>query len=77
MRPRRGGRRRRGAGGARVGSRRAQFADQGHRSAGAVLALFSPHGFHPDVVDAAARRRDVLLVGIGALYGGEPVRGPA
>ncbi|MET9968488.1 hypothetical protein ABZZ80_21830 [Streptomyces sp. NPDC006356] len=54
---------------------RALLADQGHRPEDAVLALFSLHGFHPDVVDAAGRRRDVLLVDIRALYGDGPIRG--
>jgi uncharacterized protein len=56
---------------------RTLLADQGHRPDDAVLALFSLHGFHHDVLDAAARRRDVLLVDIGALYGDGPVRGLA
>ncbi|TLQ43730.1 AAA family ATPase [Streptomyces marianii] len=54
---------------------RALLADQGHRSDDAPLALFSLHGFHPDVIDAAGHRRDVLLVDIGALYGDGPIHG--
>ncbi|MFI1953885.1 ATP-binding protein [Streptomyces xinghaiensis] len=50
---------------------------QGHRSDNATLALFSLHGFHPDVIDAADRRRDVLLIDIDALYGDGPIRGLA
>lgn len=51
------------------------LADQGHDSREAVLALYSLHGFHPDLVQAAADRRDLLLVDIEALYGDGPVRG--
>jgi hypothetical protein len=51
--------------------------DQGHRPDNAALVLFSLHGFYPDLMEAAARRRDVLLVDISALYGTGPVRGPA
>jgi hypothetical protein len=54
---------------------RALLAGQGHRSDAAVLALFSLHGFRPDVLDVAGRRRDVLLVDIAALYGDGPVHG--
>ncbi|MFI1735587.1 hypothetical protein ACH40E_41600 [Streptomyces acidicola] len=34
----------------------------------------SLHGFHPDVIDAAGHRRDVLLVDIDAMYGNGPIR---
>lgn len=54
---------------------RTLLADQGHRPHDATLALFSLHGFHPDVIDAARHRRDVLLVDIGALYGDGPIHG--
>jgi AAA+ ATPase superfamily predicted ATPase len=53
------------------------LADQGHRSHDAVLALYSLHGFHPDVLQAAARRPDLLLIDIDGLYGDRPVRGGA
>jgi AAA+ ATPase superfamily predicted ATPase len=43
--------------------------DLDHQADNAVLALFSLHGFHPDLRDAAARRRDVLLIDTGVLYG--------
>jgi hypothetical protein len=56
---------------------RVLLADQGHRTDDAVLALFSLHGFYPDIVAAAGSRRDVLLVDIAALYGDGPVIGPA
>lgn len=56
---------------------RGLLTEQGHRPDDAVLALFSLHGFHPDVIDAAERRHDVLLIDIGALYGDGPVRGLA
>jgi uncharacterized protein len=42
---------------------------QGHQADGAVLALYSLHGFWPDLLEVAARRRDVLLVDVAALYG--------
>ncbi|ASQ93408.1 ATP-binding protein [Streptomyces sp. 11-1-2] len=54
---------------------RTLLAAQGHRPDDAALALFSLHGFRQDVIDAAARRRDVLLVDVSALYGDGPVRG--
>jgi hypothetical protein len=53
---------------------RGLLSGQGHRSDDAVLALFSLHGFHPDAVEAARRRRDVLLVDLAALYGETPAR---
>jgi hypothetical protein len=31
--------------------------------------LFSLHGFQPDLVDAVARRDDLLLVDLPGLYG--------
>ena len=52
------------------------LADHGHYSGDAVLALFSLHGFHADLQDAAAGRRDVLLVDIDALYGTDLLPGP-
>ncbi|MFD5317093.1 ATP-binding protein [Streptomyces sp. NPDC127098] len=54
---------------------RALLAEQGHRSDDAALALFSLHGFHQDLITAAGRRPDVLLVDVAALYGDGPVRG--
>ncbi|MBV9022916.1 MAG: ATP-binding protein [Streptomycetaceae bacterium] len=54
---------------------RTLLSDQGHRLDDAVFALFSLHGFHQDVIAAAARRRDVLLVDIDALYGDGPILG--
>ncbi|MGN9840841.1 hypothetical protein ACTMTI_22230 [Nonomuraea sp. H19] len=48
--------------------------EHGHDTASAVLALFSMEGFQPDLVSAARRREDVLLVDLSALFGvGEPV----
>ncbi|GAA1702049.1 hypothetical protein GCM10009765_59460 [Fodinicola feengrottensis] len=49
--------------------------DQGHHSRDAVLALYSLHGFYPDLVQAAGRRQDLLLIDIDALYGDGQVRG--
>lgn len=51
------------------------LADHGHRSKDAALALFSLSGFYPDVVEAASRRSDLLLVDIDALYGDRAVVG--
>lgn len=45
---------------------------QGHRAEGAVLALFSLHGFWPDLEAAAAHRDDVLLLALPELYGEPP-----
>ena len=47
----------------------------GHETGDASLVLYSLHGFHPDVQQAAARRRDLLLVDLAALYGDGPVLG--
>ncbi len=44
------------------------LANQGHQASNATLTLFSLHGFHPDLLHVAARRRDVLLIDVGALY---------
>jgi hypothetical protein len=54
---------------------RGLLAEQGHEAAHATLALYSLHGFHPDLLDLTARRSDVLLVDLPALYGIGPVRG--
>ncbi|MCQ0002483.1 AAA family ATPase [Streptomyces sudanensis] len=43
---------------------------QGYDTTGATLALFSLHGFYPDLVESAARRDDLLLVDLPGLYGG-------
>ncbi|GIH72125.1 AAA family ATPase [Sphaerimonospora thailandensis] len=51
------------------------LAGLGHHTEDASLVLCSLHGFHPDVQQAAARRRDLLLVDLAALYGDGPVRG--
>jgi hypothetical protein len=51
------------------------MADLGHHTKDAALALYSLHGFHPDVLQAAARRSDLLLIDLAALYGDAPVRG--
>ncbi|WP_283138043.1 hypothetical protein [Rhizohabitans arisaemae] len=48
---------------------------QGHQAGDAVLALFSLHGFHPDVLRAAGLRDDLVLVDLAALYGDAPVLG--
>lgn len=54
---------------------RALLAQQGHRTDDTALALYSLHGFHPDVEQAAARRRDLFLIDLPALYGDGPVYG--
>ncbi|MFG1808454.1 ATP-binding protein [Streptomyces sp. NPDC049040] len=45
------------------------LADQGYDIAPTTLALFSLHGFHPDLVESAGRRDDLLLVDLPGLYG--------
>ncbi|GGQ27994.1 AAA family ATPase [Streptosporangium pseudovulgare] len=54
---------------ARLEHLRAALSRQGHETDRAVLTLFSMSGFHPDLVATAARRSDVLLVDLAALYG--------
>ncbi|MEU8361908.1 ATP-binding protein [Nonomuraea sp. NPDC048882] len=50
------------------------LAGHGHDTEPAVLALFSLEGFQPDLVEAARRRGDVLLVGVPTLVeGADPV----
>ncbi|MEV3874491.1 ATP-binding protein [Streptomyces sp. NPDC049906] len=49
---------------------RALLAEQGYDIDGTTLALYSLHGFHPDLAELAARRDDVLLVDLPTLYGG-------
>ena len=48
------------------------LARQGHRTEGTVLALFSLHGFWPDLKALTAHRDDVLLNGLPELYGRTP-----
>jgi uncharacterized protein len=48
---------------------RTLLADQHHDVGDTMLALFSLHGFHPDLQRVAARRPDVLLVDLPTLYG--------
>ncbi|NJQ07663.1 AAA family ATPase [Streptomyces lonarensis] len=47
---------------------RGLLARQGHHTEDAVLALFSLHGFWPDLTVLAARRDDTLLIGLPELY---------
>jgi DNA-binding transcriptional ArsR family regulator len=54
---------------------RGLLTQQGHDASRAVLALFSLHGFHPDLPRLARRRGDVLLIDLPALYGTGPVIG--
>ncbi|TDE45776.1 ATP-binding protein [Nonomuraea mesophila] len=50
------------------------LAEHGHDVRSAFLALFSTEGFQPDLVTAARRRGDVLLVDLPGLLGaGDPV----
>ncbi|MEV0035113.1 ATP-binding protein [Streptomyces sp. NPDC050804] len=42
--------------------------DQGYDTTGTILALYSLHGFYPDLIELAARRHDVLLVDLPTLY---------
>ncbi|OIV38643.1 ATPase [Mangrovactinospora gilvigrisea] len=48
---------------------------QGHRTEHALLVLYSLAGFWPDLEQHAAKRPDVLLVDLAALYGDGPLRG--
>ncbi|MEO3872627.1 ATP-binding protein [Nonomuraea sp. B12E4] len=48
---------------------KALLAEHGHDTTSSVLALFSTEGFRPDLVDAARRRGDVLLVDLPTLLG--------
>jgi hypothetical protein len=43
--------------------------EQGHKTSGVTLALFSLYGFHSDLTDVAKQRKDVLLIDLAALYG--------
>lgn len=53
---------------ARLGRIRGLLADQGYDTTGTALALFSLHGFCPDLVQQAGGRDDVLLVDLPTLY---------
>lgn len=46
----------------------------GYQAQAATLALFSLHGFQPELVRETARRADVLLVELDVLYGERPAR---
>ncbi|MFD4144389.1 ATP-binding protein [Streptomyces sp. NPDC058572] len=48
---------------------RGLLADQGHDTTASTLAFYSLHGFHPDLVELADRRDDLLLVDLPTLYG--------
>ncbi|WP_435858536.1 AAA family ATPase [Streptomyces pathocidini] len=48
---------------------RTLLTDQGYDTTGTTLALFSLHGFYPDLVESAAGREDLLLVDLATLYG--------
>ncbi|MGW9397551.1 hypothetical protein [Streptomyces sp. NPDC055642] len=48
---------------------RTLLAGQGYDTAGTTLALFSLHGFYPDLIESAAGRDDLLLVDLATLYG--------
>jgi len=48
---------------------RALLTDLGHDTARSTLALFSLHGFQPDLQRAAAHRDDVLLLDLPMMYG--------
>lgn len=45
------------------------LATQGHDTSNAARVLFSLHGFYPDLQAEAAKRSDLLLVDVAALYG--------
>ncbi|MFW6694155.1 AAA family ATPase [Streptomyces sp. MAR4 CNX-425] len=48
---------------------RTLLADQGHDITGTVLALYSLHGFYPDLIELADHREDILLADLPTLYG--------
>lgn len=48
---------------------RTLLTDQGYDTMGTTLALFSLHGFYPDLIESAASRDDLLLVDLATLYG--------
>ncbi len=48
---------------------RALLQEQGYDTAATTLALYSLHGFYPDLVDLANRRDDLVLVDLPTLYG--------
>lgn len=48
---------------------RTLLADQSYDTTGTTLALFSLHGFYPDLIESAASREDLLLVDLATLYG--------
>ncbi|WP_434096928.1 AAA family ATPase [Streptomyces prasinus] len=48
---------------------RTLLAGQGYDTKGTTLALFSLHGFYPDLIESAAGRNDLLLVDLATLYG--------
>ncbi|MFF7435049.1 AAA family ATPase [Streptomyces fungicidicus] len=48
---------------------RTLLAGQGYDTTGTTLALFSLHGFYPDLIESAAGRDDLLLVDLPGLYG--------
>ncbi|MFJ8000915.1 ATP-binding protein [Streptomyces sp. NPDC096310] len=56
---------------ARLEHIRTLLADQGYRTDGTVLALFSLSGFHSDLARIAERRADVALVDLATLYGAQ------
>jgi len=60
---------------ARLEHLRSLLTDQGHPADHAKLALFSLHGFRPEVERAAAHRADVLLISLDALYDEASVNG--
>jgi hypothetical protein len=51
------------------------LADQGHDTTASTVALYSLHGFHPDLIEIACHRQDLLLVDLAALYGDSPPKG--
>jgi hypothetical protein len=62
---------------ARLEHIRTLLTDQGYDTSATTLALYSLHGFYPDLVQLAARRHDLLLVDLPTLYGSGPVGGAA
>jgi AAA+ ATPase superfamily predicted ATPase len=55
----------------------ALLAEAGHDTSRTRIALFATEGFHPEVLDTARRRGDVLLADLNTVFGEQPVVAPA
>jgi hypothetical protein len=50
-------------------------AGRGYDTSAAALVLFSLHGFHPDLIRIAVKRKDLSPADLPALCGAGPVQG--